>query len=545
VRIETRVGLFIIVAIGIFIYLSVNIGALRLDRAQYNTYKTYFDDTGGLDQKAPIKIAGVDVGWVDSIILLEDGKAEVNMRISKSIKLAKNSYAMISQEGLIGAKALVIEPGDPSTGQLLPSSTLSVPGKAPVVVSDLLDQFKDIAASIQDIASSFKNVFATTKGEDDMKLALNGIAKAADRMSDFSEVMQRTMLKNEENINAMLLDLRHTAHHLETGIPSITKNFDETFPAFKKDVNRLTLVLADDTLPKVSNASDKVGIAFENIESTSDQAREAFREAEQVAEKINTGKGVVGKLVNEDETYDDIKKTIRGLKDYVTKAQSLDINVDMHSETMLSRDWNSKGYFDLKIRPQQDFFYQLQLVSDERGSISREEEHREWFDKDGNPVEIDKLTYGTGVAGDAQKAHDELEFAKTVDRTVRKKNDIMFGFQFGKRFDRATFRIGLFENSFGVACDYYVPLQTDKFHWITSVEAFDFKGTKRLNDTRPYIRWINRLYFMKHIYTAFGVDDMFGKHTSSPFWGGGIRFGDDDIKYVLSSLPIGSVAGGK
>ena len=526
-RTETRVGIFIVIAIGIFIYLSINIGALRLDVAHYHTYKTFFDDTGGLDVKAPVKIAGVEVGWVEDIELQPDGKAEIIMRVSKSIKLAKNAYGVISQEGLIGTKTLEIEPGDPSTGALLPGSTLSLPGKSPATVGELLDQFKDIASNIQDIAYSVKNVVATSQGEADMKMALRGLANAASRMSDFSEVLERTMRKNEENINSTLLDFKNVAHHLDVGIPQFTK-----------DVDRITVALADDTLPKVS-------AAFETIDDTAVQARETFKEAEQVVEKINTGKGVIGKLINEDETYNDIKKTLRGLRDYISKAQSLLIDVDMHSETLLARDWNSKGYLDIRLRPTQDYFYQFQLVSDERGTVLREDEHREWFDKNGTQLEVDK-GYGDTDFGDAQKAHDELEFAKVVEKKTQTKDAILFGFQFGKRFNRLALRIGMFENSFGVACDYYVPLQTNKMHWITSLEAFDFKGKKRLEDSsRPYLRWINKVFFMKHVYTTFGIDDMIGKHTSGPFWGGGIRFGDDDLKYLFSVLPIGSVVKNK
>jgi phospholipid/cholesterol/gamma-HCH transport system substrate-binding protein len=546
VKTETRVGIFIVTALAIFLYLSVNIGALRLDRAQYHSYKTYFDDTGGLDVKSPVKIAGVEVGWVDAIDLLPDGKAEIAMRVSKSIKLAKNSYAMISQEGLIGTKTLVLEAGDPSTGILLPGSTLSMPGKSSATVSDLLDQFKDIASNIQDIAYSFRNVFATAQGERDMKEALSGIAKASNRMADFGEVLDRTVRKNEENINAMLLSFKNVGHHLDEGVPKFTQNFDN-----------LTIAFADDTLPKISSASQRVGTAFETIDDAAVQARETFREAEQVAEKINTGKGVLGKLINEDETYDDIKKTIRGLKDYVTRAQSLVIDVDMHSETLLARDWNSKGYFELKLRPNQDYFYQFQLVADERGSYLREEETREWIDDKGHKLNIDDLNYqnqvpaagGAVYLDEAQRSHDKLEFAKTVDKTTRTKNDMLFGFQFGKRFNRLALRVGLFENSFGVACDYYVPMHTDKLHWITSLEAFDFKGTKRpdydVKYARPYIRWVNKLFFMRHMYTSFGIDDALGRKTSGPFWGGGLRFNDDDLKYLFSMLPVGKVAGGK
>ena len=535
-RTETKVGIFIIIAVGIFIYLSINIGALRLDTAQYNVYKTYFDDTGGLDVKAPIKIAGVDVGWVDAIELLSDGKAEIVMRVNKNIKLAKNAYALIGQEGLIGTKTLEIEPGDPQTGTLLPGSILSIPGRAPTSVTDLLDQFKDIASSVQDIASSFKNVFASQKGEENLKQSLEGITKASNRIADFSEVLERTMRNNEDNINSTLSNVKNVMVHMDERAPSILKNLDETIPSIKDTSDRLRVAFADDTLPKVSSA-------FKSLESTSDQAKVTFKEAEMVVEKINTGKGLIGKLVNEDETYDDIKKTIRGLKDYITKSQSMMVDVDMHSELCVDREWYSKGYFNLRLRPTQDYFYMLQLVSSDRGSITRDEDHREWY-KQNETDEYDKivfenLDYGTGDYGKALKAHDSLEFADVKSKTNRRKYDLLFGFQFGKRFDRLALRIGMFENTFGMACDYYIPFKTDKIHWITSFEAFDFKGTNRLNDKRPQLRWLNKVFIMKNLYTAFGVGDMIGKYTAAPFIGGGVRFGDDDLKYLLSSFPIG------
>jgi len=67
VKVETRVGFFILCAIGIFFYLSINIKAFRFDKNKYHEYITYFDDTGGVSTKAPVRIAGVEVGWVESL----------------------------------------------------------------------------------------------------------------------------------------------------------------------------------------------------------------------------------------------------------------------------------------------------------------------------------------------------------------------------------------------------------------------------------------------------------------------------------------------
>lgn len=499
---ETRVGIFVMIAIGIFFYLSLNIGAFRLDQRNYYLYKTYFDDTGGLDEKAPVKIAGVEVGWVDKITLLEGGKAEVNLQIKKHYKLARNAYATVQQEGLIGTKHIDVDPGDPTTGSLPPGSVLAMPGRAPTSVGDLLEQFKEIAGGIQDVVSSFKNTFGTRKGEENLKLALNSVAKASNRMANFSRVLERTLAKNEDNINIMLRDFRSTANHLTQAVPSI-----------KDDFHGIKVAFADDTLPHLADASKKV--------------KGTFSEAEQVMEKINTGKGILGKLVNEDETYGDLKGAVKGFRKMVSKAESIDILLDMHSESLFKTD-NSKGYFEATLRPYSDYFYKLQLVSDEHGSVKKTVRHLKRFDSQGNLLTTDptKLTL-----------YERLDQADREEEMLQIQNDILFGFQFGKRFDRVALRVGLFESTFGAGIDYYVPLKTDKFHWITTLEAFDFNGANRIDSTRPHIKWINRLFFMKNLYTTFGVDDICSKNNASPFFGAGLRFGDEEIKYLLSYFP--------
>ena len=538
---ETRVGLFIIVSIGIFFYLSINIGSIRLDRDQYYSYKAYFDDTGGLDVKASVKIAGVEVGWVDSITLLEGGKAEVNIMINKRNRLARNAYAIIQQEGLIGQKTLEIDPGDPSAGLLTPGSILSMPGKSPASVGDLLDQFRDIANSIHDIANSFRNVFASRQGEENMRKAIEGVARASDRLADFSETLERTVKKNEDNINGMLIDFRKVSAHLDKGVPIITDDFhnihnsltDDVFPELKGSFENIKLAFADDRIPKltnkIGNMSDTASSAFENIEDAAGHAKDGFREAGQVMNKLNTGKGVLGKLINEDETYSDIKKTIRGFKNFVSKTDSLKIIIDAHSETLLQTG-DTKGYFEVKLRPTSTYFYQLQMVASPRGAITRHKTFYEYFDENEEKLNVDELI---------KDGRDLIRFPGRVDRIEQTEDSILFGAQFGMRFNRLALRVGLFESTAGAAVDWYVPLNTSKLHWITTFEAFDFDGVYRIGDVRAHLKWINRLYFMRNVYTTFGIDDFYSRRDATFFFGGGLRFGDDNLKYFLSMLPFG------
>ncbi len=511
-----------------------------MDRDMFGMYKTYFDDTGGLDKRASVKIAGVEVGWVEEINLLEGGQAEVKLMINKKNRLSKNAYAIIQQEGLIGAKNVEIDPGDPSSGPLVPGSTLSMPGKSPASIGDLLDQFRDIASSVHDIALSFRNVFATRRGEEAMRNSLDKISEASESISNFSAVLDRVLTKNEQSVHDTLVNVGKVSGHLDTAIPQFSQDVhgladllkDDVLPSVNKNFERLTLAFADDTLPKVSKLSDSAGGAFEKIGEASVHVGSSFEKVDSVVDKIDKGEGLVGKLINEDEMYYDIKKTVRGLKNYVGKAQSLDLYVDMHSETMY-RTTLSKGYIEIKIRPSNDYFYQIQLVGDENGRVTRDVLHREYRDSHGTCLPVNALV---------ENGRDKVRFAEEIHLTAQHRQTILFGFQFGKRFNRFAFRVGMFENTFGAALDFYVPLNTDKVHWLSTFEAFDLRGINRIKDTRPHFKWINRVFFLKNLYTAFGIDDFYSKRNASPFLGGGIRFGDDNLKYLMSMLPIGAIA---
>lgn len=505
---ETRVGIFVIGGLLVFLYLSFNIGALRIDHKNYDTYVTFFNDTGGLDLKAPVKTSGVRIGWVDTIALHSGGKAEVHIKINKAYKLALNAYAMIQQESLLGQKIVELDQGDFATGTLVPGATLAMPGKSTTNVGDLIDEMRDIAQNASDIASSLKEVLASKEGHKQLKSTLRNVSAAAENFASTMDMVDRTLHKKEGRINDLIDNLDGTARELHDGVPKVVNAIDKTAADIRTKV-----------LPEIA----KAGPALDSLGEAAVQAREGFREAEQVMDKINSGKGVIGKLINEDETYGDLKKTIHGLKEYVSRMQSVQLYVDMHSENLFKYT-QSKGYFDLKIRPRSDYFYTVQIATDEYGRIERKVEDTIRRDAYGDTIPTSLLS----------EARDRIEFPDQREVLTRTKNPVYYGFQFGKRFNRLAFRTGLFEGAVGAAVDYYVPLDTDAVHWVTSLEVFDMRGIKRIGDSRPHVKWLNKVHVMKNLYTCFGFDDLISRGNASPFFGGGLRFNDGDLKYFLS-----------
>ncbi|EKE00759.1 MAG: ABC-type transport system involved in resistance to organic solvents periplasmic component [uncultured bacterium] len=112
--VELLVGLFMLAGILAMFALAFKVSGL----SQYSSRDSFhvsaiFDNIGDLKVRAPVTIAGVRVGEVDSISIdANNFKAEVGMRIDKrQNKLPADTTAKILTAGLIGANYIELIPG--------------------------------------------------------------------------------------------------------------------------------------------------------------------------------------------------------------------------------------------------------------------------------------------------------------------------------------------------------------------------------------------------------------------------------------------------
>jgi len=552
--IETRVGFFVLIALAIFGYMGFKIGAFRFDRGKFTEYKVYFNDISGLSRKANVKIAGVKVGWVEELHLITDHEmtAEAIIMIDHEYPLYQNAKALVRQDGLLGPKYIEVVVGDRLLRRLEAGECLARVGDGSVDIDSLLKEVKEIAENIKEVSESVKDAIAGPEGRDNFRSLVTNLENAAQQFSNVSNILERSFARNEENIDSFLeigATFKGISERLETGV----------FPTFQESIEKIATVFDRD----FGRIATRVESTTESLEEAAGQARDGLRNISSVAEKIDEGKGLIGKLINEDETYRDLKVAVSGFKNYVSKLDRLQILFDTHFETMHRpaesyRFEDSKGYFDIRIHPNEEHFYQIQIVTSEKGYITRKDREIYYEDKDSYftrdlelidpakqyippsedtpPVLLSNNFYENTLPSD--------EKLKTIYRRHKlnfDRNTVRFGVQFGKIFKDMAFRIGLFDGSAGLGMDIEVPFSSNKFRWVTTFEGFDFRGWNRKYDKRPHLKWLNRMFVMRNMYFTFGADDFISKHNANAFVGVGIRFGDDDVKYVLSSI---SGAGG-
>ncbi len=69
---------------------------------------------------------------------------------------------------------------------------------------------------------------------------------------------------------------------------------------------------------------------------------------------------------------------------------------------------------------------------------------------------------------------------------------------------------------------------------IVSLTAYDFSRESNLS---PHLRVSADWYPWPNLYVKAGYDDPLVKEFRTPFVGVGIRWSDDDLKYLLGSMP--------
>jgi phospholipid/cholesterol/gamma-HCH transport system substrate-binding protein len=109
-KLELVVGAFVLVGILCLAYLSIKLGKLELVGGDVYEVEAQFNSASGLKPGTAVEIAGVEVGRIRGITLIED-RAKVILAVNSTVKLYTDTIASIKSRGIIGEKFLSLSPG--------------------------------------------------------------------------------------------------------------------------------------------------------------------------------------------------------------------------------------------------------------------------------------------------------------------------------------------------------------------------------------------------------------------------------------------------
>lgn len=476
-----KVGLFSALALGVAGFLIFKAEDLRLFGDDGTRIDATFETVAGLDDRAAVRMAGVRVGRVDGV-RLEGRQALVTLLLDEPLELLEGTRASIANLGLLGEKYVELVPGPPGGPKLAEGAT--IPGSAPPSIDQVVSKISDFADSLSGIGGQLGG-----EGGD------GPLGRLLSNLELLSAELRQLVAANRAAVDSTIANAESVSRTLATELPRLSSRLDS---------------LLVEIHGAVAESRGPLREGLENISQVAADVRVSVDNLNQITDRVAKGEGTIGKLINSDEAHDALTGALSKVEEGVGKLSNSLGRVDkIQLELGFEGMWldaleESRGAFTLDVDPQNDRLYRVQVVDDPRG---REE----------TVVETITVTNPDGTV--------EQRRVETVTVDDDTTFSVLFGFPFGK----TRLWAGLVESTFGFQVDYQA---VEKLR--LSVEAFDFD---RRDELDPHLRFTLGYQVHPNVYIMGGYDDPLVDEFRGAFVGAGIRWRDDDLKYLLGSLP--------
>jgi phospholipid/cholesterol/gamma-HCH transport system substrate-binding protein len=325
---ETKVGIFVILGIAILTFFTLKVGRIAVREAGYRVY-THVESAAGLDKNSPVRIAGVEVGKVESIVL--DGtKAKVTLRLPLNVKIPAGSKLFVKSAGLLGEKYIEIAPG-PGPGVVQADAQVEEGGPS-VDVDRVLTQLSTIGEDIKSVTHSLSQSLGGKEGEKSLQEIVAGARDTVSNLEDITQSINRgqgtigKLVKDEalyRQTQETVANLSQVAKSIERGEGTLGKLvkdealYNQTKKMMEEAQN--TFANLNQVAQKVEGGEGTLGklvkddALYLETKATMVEARETLGNLNKVAKQIEEGKGTLGKLATDEALYDDTRRAIKAV----------------------------------------------------------------------------------------------------------------------------------------------------------------------------------------------------------------------------------------
>jgi phospholipid/cholesterol/gamma-HCH transport system substrate-binding protein len=299
---ETRLGIFFALALIAGIVILELAGTRDLFSKGYRI-RANFENIQELKEGDPVKMAGVDVGHVEKI-MLGTNKVEVVLSIKNKAAVKTDSKATIKFVGLMGQNYVAVTFGSPAAPKVTPGAVIDSEEQADL--NSLMVKLQGVAEGVQGLTKNFSGEnFSNLLGpftdflkENNPKLTaiLGNLQIISTRIADGQGTVGRLI-----NEDALYMSALNTVSNLNSSVNEMKPLFNDV---------KLTLDQARGVVTQVNQGQGTIGKLIKD-ETLYRETTTAMSNLREILQKINNGQGSVGKLVNDESFLNNAKLTLQ------------------------------------------------------------------------------------------------------------------------------------------------------------------------------------------------------------------------------------------
>jgi phospholipid/cholesterol/gamma-HCH transport system substrate-binding protein len=305
---EVRFGILAVIAIVALVFGASYMQGKRIFGSSLTLYAKY-ENVGGLIKGNAVLINGVTVGQVmetqyqDSVVLVE-------IKLDEDWFIPADSYAEIFAKDLIGVggKAMQIIKGSSSDriknegfieGRMEKGMFDELGENAEETFGDLPEDLKVLFAKLSSVVSKLDSTMTIVMEQDETQSILRNVDQSLANLNKVTAELAETMPKVKE-ISSNLAD-----------------NGEKI----------------NETMANVTTLTDSLAASSADLRAAAASAKTALEGVDEIVTELKGTEGSIGKLINQDDLYQDLNGTVQSVKalvDSVKKRPQKYLDVDVY-----------------------------------------------------------------------------------------------------------------------------------------------------------------------------------------------------------------------
>ncbi len=440
----------------------------------------YLPDVTGIAPRSRVMTSGIQVGYIEKLSL-EKGMARVDIKMRPEFPLYEDAAIGRRATSLIGESIIVLAPGTEGQPRIPNEGEIKHYIDEPTIQS-IEGQIADILKDVKTVTQTLRNTVGSDRGQEQIERILKNVA-------DVTEQLNETVKENRAGLRAVVNNVQGITGDSRPQINEILVNIKQV----TEDVRKMTAAVP----VKEGEKGGELRSTVERINRASASLESALASADVVAGRLAKGEGTLGRLSKDETLINEVESTVEDVGEFVGGISRLQTVVGLRTDYNFLAN-TIKTYVELRLHPDEDTYYLIQLVDDPRGKTSISQ------------VDVD-------TTNPAFPPH----YRETTTTTT---NGFRISFQFAKRIGPFTGRFGIMESTGGIGLDLH--LLNDRFELKQDLFGFGEELSPRWRISLGY-------EFLRKLWLLGGVDDILNSDRRDYFVGLMLRFTDNDLKSIL------------
>ena len=285
---EIKTAFLVIVGVLLFIFGFSFLKGKSLFKKDKIIY-TVYEEVEGLVEGAKVTINGLVIGKIMKIDFLPNTtRILITMSVRSELDFSPQSEAILYEAGLIGGKAIQIDPVFDSKIKVKSGDTL-VSALKPGLTELINKQIEPLQLKIENMLTSADSLFIgvgnilNNDSQENLKSILKNLSLSTSKINDASISLVDILKKNQSNINITFENFAETSDNLKTITDSISQ----------------------------ANLAVAINKFMNTIESL-----------DGIVATIESGNGTMGKLVKDETLYQNLSQASKELEDLLSDLKS-------------------------------------------------------------------------------------------------------------------------------------------------------------------------------------------------------------------------------